>query len=98
MGGPELIRGVLRGVGLLLERDLKHEWDLVSDKFSTASFEDGGGHVVRNIGSQQELRIALLRISREMECSGLQSPKTQFCHTHLAWKRIPSSKRECSVA
>lgn len=49
--GPYLIRRVVRWVWLLLERHLTHEWGLVHDKFSTAGFEDGGGHVVKNAGS-----------------------------------------------
>lgn len=32
------------------QRYLKHERDLTHDRLSIAGFEDGGGHVARNVG------------------------------------------------
>lgn len=88
----------LKRTGLLLERHLGHERDLGHDKFSVAGFEDGGGHVVGKAGCPQELRVSPFRTSKEMGSSGLQPQRTGFYPCPTAWRRMPSSGWECSLA
>ena len=64
-GGPDLMRRAFKGATSSWQRAWKHRRDSTQGRVSTASFEAGRGHYLRNADGIQNLGKQMNRLSRQ---------------------------------